>query len=217
MSTNRDSHYLQTIGRLKPGVTLQQAKTDMDVVAQRLEEQYSNNNMGRGVSLVTLRESNVGDVQSAILILFGAVGFVLLIACANVANLLLARAATRQKEMAIRTALGANRVRLVRQLLTESILLSLIGGALGLLLALWGLGPLETVIPRNIYGAKEIGVNGVVLAFTLGVSLVTGIVFGLIPALQASKGDLNESLKEGGRGSKPRVVHIQVRPDPLAH
>ncbi|MEK6300044.1 MAG: ABC transporter permease [Acidobacteriota bacterium] len=200
MSSNRDSHYLSAIARLKPGVTLQQARADMDMVSRNLEEKNPNNNIGRGVNLTTLREQSVGDIRPALLVLFGAVGFVLLIACANVANLLLARAATRQKEIAIRTALGATRWRLVRQLLTESVVLALAGGALGLLVALWGIDRLVSVMPADLRGAQNIKIDGLVLGFTLTVALATGVVFGLFPALQATRNDLNETLKEGGRG-----------------
>jgi putative ABC transport system permease protein len=195
----RGNHTYQATGRLKPGVPVEQALAEMRMIAAGLEKQYPDSNTHFGVGLASLRQELVGDVASALYILFGAVGCVLLIGCANVANLLLARATVRAKEIAVRTAMGASRGRVVRQLLVESILLSTIGAVLGLLLAAWGTDLLVSLIPQNIPRITEIKLDGTVLGFTFAASMVTSVLFGLAPAMQASRQDLRSALNESGR------------------
>jgi putative ABC transport system permease protein len=199
----RDNRYVNVVSRLKPGVPMLQAQTELDTINQRLAQNYVDTNTGWSVRLTELRESLVGEFRTSLLILLGAVAFVLLIACANVANLLLARAAYRQKEIALRTALGASRWRVVRQLLTESVLLSLVSGLLGLALSLWLIKLLVTINPPNTPRFNEIGIDWRVFVFTFGVTILSGILFGLFPALQTSQPNLNETLKDSGqRGSE---------------
>ena len=195
-----DENY-NIVVRLKPGVSVQQAQADIDIIASRIREK-DKRDVSFGMDVVGLQQQVVGDVRRALLVLLGSVALVLLIACANVANLLLARAAGREKEVAIRTALGASWQRLTRQLLTESILLGLLGGAAGLLVARLSLAVLRTMNPGNIPRLEDIGINGTVLAFTFGLSLATGILFGLAPAWRAIKVDPNSSLKAGGRSGQ---------------
>ncbi len=196
----RGPTFWKVIGRLKPGVSIAQAQSEMNGIAARLAEQYPDTNGGMGVTAVFLSEELTGQVRSALLILLGAVGFVLLIACGNVANLLLVRGAERYREFAIRSALGAARARLIRQLLTESLLLALLGGFGGVLLASWGVRLILTVGSAQIPRLESVSIDAPVLLFALGVSLLTAIVFGLIPATQFSRPDLQSTLKEGGRG-----------------
>jgi putative ABC transport system permease protein len=197
----RIARFLRGVGRLKKGVTLDQAQADTDLIAAQLEQQYPDTNTGQSLRLVPLRDELLGGSQTTIFILFGAVGFVLLIACANVANLLLVRAAAREKEIALRTALGASRIRIARQMITESLLLAITGGALGALLATWGLEVLVNLSEGSIPPTANVKINATVLAFTFLISLVTGLLFGLAPALRAVKGNLIDSLKDGARGA----------------
>jgi putative ABC transport system permease protein len=197
---NRGAVFISTVAKLREGVTVAEAAAEVSTVAARLEAQYPDTNTRRRARVVSLHEDLVGPVRPALLILLGAVGFVLLIACANVANLMLARAASRSREIAVRTALGATRRRVVRQLMTESMLLSVAGGAAGLLLAVWGVDAIVRLSPAAVPRLAETSIDARVFLFALGVSALTGLIFGLAPALQASKTDLAVSLKEGGRG-----------------
>jgi putative ABC transport system permease protein len=197
----RDSHYLDAWARLKPGVSLQQAREEMNTIARQLEKQYPDSNGDAGVSLISMQEDMVSDIRPVLWILLVAVALVLLIGCGNVASLLLARATTRSREVSLRAALGASRLRLIRQLLTESVLLALMGGAVGVLLAAWAVPTLLAMSPPDIRSFTAVGVNRDVLAFSIVVSVLSGILFGLAPSLHASRGNLNEALKEGERGS----------------
>jgi putative ABC transport system permease protein len=207
----RGAHFLGVIGRLKPGVTQDQAQAELTTIASRLEQQYPDTNTHKSLRVDSALTALVGDIRRPLLILLAAVVCVLLIACANVANLLLARATSRHKEMSIRAALGASRMRVIRQLLTESVLLSLVGGAVGLLLAVWWANLLVALGKEDIPRALHVGIDWRVLGFTLGVSLLTGLVFGLAPATHSSKNDLVESLKDGGRGTSEGARRNRTR------
>ena len=207
----RGVHFLRTYGRLADGVNLDQARAEMAVIDKNLAAQYPADNKNRTSVLLGLHERIVGDSRRSLLILFAAVSFVLLIACANFANLLLARAAEREREFVIRGALGAGRWRLVRQLLTESVLVSLAGGAVAVVLAIWGTNLLVAFKPDNLPRLAEIGVDSRVLFFTLGISLLTGLLFGLLPAWSASRSGVSEALKEGGRSSTAGGARQRLR------
>ena len=209
---NRGSHFLNVIARLKPGVTQQQAQADLDTVTARLSREHSSTyRSGFSTTVRSLHEELVGNLRQAMLVLLGAVGLVLLIACANVAHLRLASATSRYREFAIRSALGANRGRVVRQFLTESVLLSLIGGAAGLALAVWVVRALVLLMPKNTPRIEEIRLDYRVVLFTLGTSLLTGLVFGLAPAFQAARTNLNDVLKEAGRGGTDTSRRLRLR------
>jgi putative ABC transport system permease protein len=212
VTKNRTMHAYYVVGRLKPGVSLESSQAEIDTINARLEQQYPETNTGLGATVYPIVADTVRAYDTPILVMMAVVGFVLLIACANVANLMLARASGRQKEIALRAALGASRWRIVRQLLTESVIVALIGGILGVLVGFWGIDALRVSNPgdaaRFAAGWYQLGINLPVLAFTLGISLFSGIIFGLAPALQLSKLNLNDSLKEGSRqtsGSSHRL------------
>ena len=207
MSSHR-THFLRPIGLLKPGVSLQQAQAQLDTIAFQLAAEYPDTNKDWNLRLEPAHRALVGDIRPMLLVLLGAVGLVLLIACANVASLLLARNSVRGREIAIRTALGAGRFRLVRQMLTESVLLALAGGAAGILIASWGVAILKKFGPENLPRLNEVSVNAPVLLFTAAVALITGIIFGLAPAMQASRRDLTQALKEGGASGDSRRKHL---------
>jgi putative ABC transport system permease protein len=203
----RDSHFLRLVGRLKDGVTPRQAEMELNGIGARLSEQYPESNTGRVEKVFPLHRDIVGNVRPALLVLLGAVALVLLIACANVANLLLARATARQREIAIRTALGASRSRIMRQLLAEGFLLALIGAMCGLFIAWWGIDLLRAFGPQGLPRLDDVSINVSVCLFTLAVSIVSTLFFALIPALQVTKPNVNESLQEGSRGGVSGQSH----------
>ncbi len=199
-AARRNSHYLQVVARLKPGISVEKAQSAMDTIGQRLQTEYPKSNRGLGVSVIPALEQLTGSTGTALWILLGAAGFVLLIACANVANLLLAKAIGRQREIAVRQALGAGRARLIRQMMTESVLLSLLGGLLGVGLAAFSLQVIRDLVPPAMKASATISIDPKILGFALALSVLTGILFGAGPALWSGRGDLHDLLKQGGRG-----------------
>jgi putative ABC transport system permease protein len=210
-AAGRGDHYLNVVARLKSGVVLQQAQVEMNRIAAQLQQQYPRTNTDQGITLVPLHEEFAGNVRKPLLILLGVVGFVLLIACANVTNLLLTRVTARRKELTIRIALGASRWRVARQLLTESLLLAAIGGTLGSLLAISGVKLLETLVPDSLSQARAVTIDGRVLAFCISISLLTGLLCSLLPVLQVSGINLVGSLKEGGQSSGAGEARHRLR------
>ena len=207
----RGAHWMGIIGRLAPNVTVAQATSELVTITRRLEQQYPESNTNMTGAVIPMQEYMVGDVRPALYVMLGAVAFVLLIACANVANLLLVRAASRESEMAVRTALGAGSWRIVRQLVIESVLLAVVGGVLGTLLALWGVDLLLAMAPQGLPRINEVTVNASVLLFTAGVTALTGVVFGLFPALHAARANVSGMLKDGMRGSSGGVASRRAR------
>jgi putative ABC transport system permease protein len=208
---NRGAHWMGIIGRLAPNVSAKQAEAEMIAITRRLEQLYPDANTGMTAAVIPIQEYMVGDVRPALYVMLGAVAFVLLIACANVANLLLVRAASRESEMAVRTALGAGSWRIVRQLVTESVLLAVVGGVVGTLLALWGVDLLLELAPAGLPRINEVTVNGTVLLFTAGVTVLTGLLFGAFPALQSARSNVSGVLKDGMRGSSGGVASRRAR------